>query len=339
MQGLVYIMAEYKTGQNFQKYKIAVIIPAYKVEREIEAVLASVPDYIQVVIVVNDASPDSTAGIVAKIAAKDKRILLLNHAHNQGVGGAMVTGFMKALELQAQVIVKLDGDGQMNPDFIPPLIAPLIQGKAAYTKGNRFHDFQSLRKMPLVRHIGNVCLSFLAKAATGYWNCFDPTNGFIAIRGDMLSQLPLAKIDHGFFFETSMLSNLYLENAYILDIPIPALYGQEKSNLSIYRTLIQFPAKLVFIFFRRILLKHFLYDFSMISIYLLAAIPMLLFGLIFGIAEWMRFARLGTPATTGTVMLATLPIILGIQILLSAIGIDLQAVPKESLHSRPLDNI
>ena len=107
----------------------------------------------------------------------------------------MITGFRKALELGAQIIVKIDGDGQMDINHLPDLIAPLRQGKADYAKGNRFRDFAALRRMPLIRRVGNIGLGFLAKAATGYWNLFDPTNGFVAIRGDTLAQLPLDQID------------------------------------------------------------------------------------------------------------------------------------------------
>jgi dolichol-phosphate mannosyltransferase len=318
-------ISNYKT-LSLRKYGIAVIIPAYKVEREIETVLTRLPKYIRTIIVVNDASPDRTGEIVTEAARKDKRIILLTHDRNQGVGGAMVTGFKKAIELEAQIVVKVDGDGQMNPDYLPALIMPLIQGKADHSKGNRFSDFQALGQMPLIRRIGNTALSFLSKAATGYWNCFDPTNGYFAIRGDLLRQLPLSKLDPGYYFEISLLSLLYLKNAFIKDIPIPAFYDQEKSNLSIAHTLIDFSLKLPGTFFRRVLIKYFINDFSMLSIYLLSGIPLLAFGLIFGIAKWVHYAGLHIPAPTGTVML---PVLLGIQILLSAIGIDLQATPKE----------
>jgi dolichol-phosphate mannosyltransferase len=314
---------------NFSKFKIAVVIPAYRVEQNIQEVLRGIPAYIKHIIVVDDASPDATADLVAVAAKRNKRIVLLRHEKNQGVGGAMVSGFRKALELDAQVIIKLDGDGQMDPVHIPALITPLITGEADYTKGNRFRDFVSLQQMPFIRRIGNLGLSFLTKAATGYWNIFDPTNGYFAIRAEMLAQLPLEKIDKGYFFETSMLSRLYLLGAYVLDITIPARYGNETSNLSIRRTLIEFPIKLTRTILRRIILRYFIFDFSMISIYLLMGIPLLLFGLIFGITKWIQYAQLGVTAPTGTVILPTLSVILAIQILLSAIEIDLNSTPKK----------
>ena len=313
---------------DFNTYKIATVIPAYRVEREIESVLRGLPAYIKHIIVVDDASPDSTSDLVTGAAKKDKRITLIRNLQNRGVGGAMISGFHKALELGAQIIIKLDGDGQMDPAHIPALITPLIQGRADYVKGNRFRDFDSLRQMPIIRRLGNLGLSFLTKAATGYWNIFDPTNGFFAIRAETLAQLPLDKIDPGYYFETSMLSHLYLLGAFIVDVPIPARYQGEASSMSIRRVIIEFPFKLVRTFLRRILLRYFIFDFSMMSIYLLVGIPLLLFGLIFGITKWIQYASLGIPAPTGTVILPTLSVILAIQILLSAIEIDMNSAPR-----------
>jgi len=314
---------------NFSKFKIAVVIPAYRVERDIQSVLQGIPAYVTTVIVVDDASPDASADLVAAAAKRDKRIILIRHEQNQGVGGAMVTGFSKAMELGVEIVIKLDGDGQMDPAHIPALITPLIEGDADYVKGNRFRDFQSLKKMPLIRRIGNLGLSFLTKAATGYWNIFDPTNGYFAIRTDVLKQLPLGKIDKTYFFETSMLSHLYLLDAYVMDVTIPARYSGETSSLSIRRVLFEFPFKLTRTLVKRIILKYFIFDFSMMSIYLLTGIPLLLFGLIFGITKWIQYAQLGIPAPTGTVILPTLSVILAIQILLSAIEIDLNAAPRK----------
>ena len=320
---------------NFTSYAIATVIPAYRVERDIESVLQSLPAYIKQIIVVDDASPDSSAGLVAAAAKKDGRITLIHHTANQGVGGAMTAGFRKAIELGAQIVIKIDGDGQMDPVHIPALITPLIQGKADYVKGNRFRDFQSLQQMPFMRRLGNLGLSFLTKAATGYWSIFDPTNGFFAIRVELLTQLPLERIDKGYFFETSMLANLYLLGALVVDTPIPARYRNETSHLSIRRTLFEFPSKLLVTFFRRILLRYYIYDFSMTSLYLIVGIPLLLFGGIFGGVKWIEYASKNIPAPTGTVMLPTLCVLLGIQILLSAIEIDMNSTPRKAL-SDPL---
>ena len=321
---------------DLSNYNITVIIPAYNVERELGAVLESIPEYVRHIVVVNDASSDGTGNVIAVACLHDKRIIPVMHTKNQGVGGAMISGYKKVLELQPQIVVKLDGDGQMSARDIPALIMPLITGQADFTKGNRFRDFQALARMPVIRRVGNLALSFLSKSATGYWNCFDPTNGFLALRGEVLAQMPLEIIHKSYFFEISQLSQLYLIGACLRDVPMPARYADETSNLSIMKVLFEFPPALLRVFLRRIVLHYFLYDFSIGSVYMLAGLPLFLFGLIFGGSEWFHYASRSIPAPTGTVMLATLTVILGFQFLLSAVSIDLQSVPREPL-SRPLD--
>jgi dolichol-phosphate mannosyltransferase len=320
---------------EFHKFCIVAVIPCYRVEREIQSVLQSVPAYIKHIVVVDDASPDSTRDLVTASAKIDERILLMRHPSNLGVGGAMITGFKKALELGAQIVVKIDGDGQMDMDHLPVLLQPLIDGRADYTKGNRFRDFKSLQQMPFVRRVGNMGLAFLVKAATGYWHVFDPTNGFNAIRSEVLAELPFDKIDRSYYFETSMLANLYLIGAVVKDVPMPARYKGEVSSMLIHRILFEFPQKLFITLLRRLVLKNFIYDFSMGTIYLTIGLPLLIFGLTFGIYKWIQYASVGVPAPTGTVMLPTLSVLLGIQLLLSAIEIDLRSVPTEPL-SGPL---
>lgn len=320
---------------DLHEYSIAAVIPCFRVEREIAAVIAGLPDYIQHVILIDDASPDNTAQLVTDLASQDARIVLIRHEKNQGVGGAAITGFRKALALGAQIVVKVDGDGQMDVNHLPELLVPLVLGQADYTKGNRFRDFQALQKMPAVRRFGNMVLGFLTKAATGYWNLFDPTNGFVAIRSNVLAQLPLDSIDKTYFFETSMLANLYLLGALVKDVPMPARYRGEISNLSIRRSALEFPIKLVKHFFRRIILMNLIYDFSMASVYILVGVPLLLFGLIFGITKWIKYATLAVPAPTGTVMIPTLSVLLAIQFLIAAIETDLRSTPKVPL-SAPL---
>jgi dolichol-phosphate mannosyltransferase len=315
---------------------VAAVIPAYDVAEHLASVLRSMPPLVRTVIVVDDASRDGTAAVADACAAADRRILVLRHAQNRGVGGAMVTGVGAALQADADVIVKVDGDGQMPLALLPALVAPLVAGVADYTKGNRFRDLAALRHMPLVRRAGNVMLSFLAKAATGYWHCFDPTNGFVAIRADVLSQLPLVKLDPSYFFETSMLSELYLIGALVKEVPMPARYGQERSSLRIGRVVLQFPFKLMGSLLRRLVLKNFLYDFNLESLYLALGVPLLLAGLAFGGSKWAWYVQHQLPAPTGTVVLPALAILLGVQLLLNAVMLDLQAVPREPIGGGPL---
>jgi dolichol-phosphate mannosyltransferase len=308
--------------------KIALVIPAYRVENEIKDVLSALPGYIQYIIVIDDCSPDRSGEIISMCAELDNRIHLIRHKQNQGVGGAMITGFKKALDFEAEFIVKVDGDGQMNPDYLPALLTPLIEGKADYVKGNRFHDFIALQQMPFVRRFGNIFLSFLVKAATGYWNIFDPTNGYFAINANILRRIPFEKIASTYYFETSMLSELYLLGAYVLDVPIPARYGNEKSNLNIYKVLLEFPPRLIKTLTKRVILKYFLYDFSIVSLYLLAGVPLFLFGVIFGTIQWIKYTTLDIPAPTGTIILPMMCVLLGIQFIMSALQADIQSVPS-----------
>jgi dolichol-phosphate mannosyltransferase len=204
----VYLQAAARSPVPSRGYRIAAVIPAYNEEANIARVLRSLPTWLAHIIVVEDCGQDKTANVVEELAKADSRIVLIRHERNQGVGGAMVTGFKKALELEAQIVVKLDGDGQMDPQRLAALLRPLIAGEADYAKGNRFHDFRALSQMPPLRRAGNMALSFLTKAAVGYWNCFDPCNGFVAIRSEILAALPHDKIHRTYFFETSMLSRL-----------------------------------------------------------------------------------------------------------------------------------
>jgi len=311
---------------------VAAVVPAYNVGAEIAGVLRSMPAIVTTIVVVDDASTDDTAAIAARCAAVDRRVIVVRHPRNRGVGGAMVTGFRTAIDAGADVVVKIDGDGQMPLWLLPHLVQPLVDGEADYTKGNRFRDFNALRQMPLVRRFGNVMLSFLAKAATGYWRCFDPTNGFIAIRADVLSQLPLQKIDATYFFETSMLAQLYLIGAVVKEVPMPAQYAGETSSLRIGRVLRQFPLKLLASLMRRLVLKNFVYDFNLESLQLAAGVPLFFGGVAFGLWKWIWFASHHLAAPTGTVVLPALAIMLGVQFLVSAATLDLRAVPREPVN-------
>jgi len=316
---------------------VAAIVPAYNVGKEIGGVLRSLPALFTSIVVVNDGSTDDTGAVIDHYASLDPRIVVVHHERNGGVGAAMVSGFRKAIDGGADVLVKVDGDGQMPLWLVPQLVEPLVSGEADYTKGNRFRDFATLRQMPVIRRIGNVALSFLAKAATGYWNLFDPTNGFIAVRADVLSQVPLQKIDRTYFFETSMLSHLYVLGAVVKEIPMPARYAGEPSSLSIPRVVRQFPLRLFTSLLRRIVLKNFVYDFNLESLNLACGLPLLFGGIVYGGWKWIWYARHQLAAPTGTVVLPAMAITLGTQLLLSAAHLDLSAVPREPVNRGPIE--
>lgn len=309
---------------------IAIVIPCYNVEDHIEEVIRTIPLEIKYIITVNDCSRDGTESKLRQLVQQDPRIIYLKHEKNLGVGAAMITGYQKSQELGCDITIKMDGDGQMDPSNIPLLIQPIIDNKADFVKGNRFRDLKALRAMPITRRIGNMGLSFMIKAASGYWNIFDPTNGYTAIRNTTLSVLSFNRMHKRYFFETSVIIELYHADAVIQDVPMKARYGNEKSNLSRTRSLIEFPPKLLLAFFRRILLRYFLYDFNVASLYLLVGMPLFLYGCIFGLESYEKYTALNNPAPTGTIMLATLSIILGFQLLISAISYDVGNFPKRT---------
>ncbi len=307
--------------------KISVVIPCYKVRKFIESVLYAIPDFVDYIIVIDDKCPQKTGEFVESLNID--KVVVIYHDENQGVGGAVLTGYKKALELSSDIIIKLDGDGQMDPKYILKLIKPIMENRADYTKGNRFKDFKALKKMPRIRLLGNSVLSFLVKGASGYWHIIDPVNGFTAISREALENLNFNVIAKRYFFEIDMLINLNIENMIVKDIAIPALYGSEESSLNIRQIIFSFPRKILKGFLKRILYKYFLYDFNMASLYILFGFPMLIGGLFYGATEWYISILMGKTTPVGTVMLAVLPIILGIEFLLQAINIDINNTPKE----------
>ncbi len=307
--------------------KIAVVIPCYKVINQLENVLLTIPEFVDHIIVVDDACPQNSGKFAESLGLSNTIVLF--HEKNQGVGGAVMTGYKKALELSADITIKLDGDGQMDPNDIDTLIEPILNKKADYTKGNRFHDFNALKNMPGIRLIGNSALSFINKFASGYWNIMDPTNGFCAISLKTLQQLNLKNIEKRYFFETDILIQLNLHNQVVKDVPISAIYQDEISNLSVSYSFISFPFKIVKGLVKRLFYKYYIYDFNMASIYLLVGIPLLLFGFTFGLYRWIAGYMENTYNSAGTIMLVALPIIIGIQFLLQAISIDINNTPQK----------
>lgn len=305
----------------YEEQKIAVAIPCYKVEQHLERVVQGLPAFVDIIILVDDCSPDRTGALVDRLAVSDSRIVALHHTENRGVGGAMKTAFAKAVEMGADVVVKLDGDGQMDASYIASLVEGLRE--ADFAKGNRLFDRQMLRRMPMVRRIGNMGIGFMVKAASGYWNVSDPVNGFFAIRTATLSQMDMQRVADRYFFESSMLIEMHYAGARVSEVPMPAIYADETSNLSIGKTLFSFPPKLIAAWIRRLHLSYFVYDFNICSLYLLVGLPSFLFGLVFGLVNWIHYASLGSPSPTGTIMVAVLTFVLGFQMLLAAAQYDI----------------
>ena len=303
--------------------KTTVVIPCYKVAAHIEQVLNTLPDGVDEIILVDDCSPDDTGEVLERLSQQDSRIVVVHNPKNLGVGGAMMAGFREALRRGCDVAIKLDGDGQMDSSRIVEMVQAIESGDCDFVKGNRFYDKFALRNMPLIRKIGNFGMSFLVKMSSGYWQVSDPTNGFIAISKETLQRIDMSWLSPRFFFESSLICELYYTGARIKEISMPAIYGEEKSNLSVLKSLLTFPPKLLSRWLRRIWLSYYVYDFNIGSLYFAAGSLSFLFGLIFGIIRWVQFASAGTPAPLGTIMIAVLTFICGFQLLLAAFQYDI----------------
>ncbi|MDR1182761.1 MAG: glycosyltransferase family 2 protein [Bacteroidales bacterium] len=319
--------------KTFKEYSIAVVIPCYKVEEHISKVVDKIPDYVTSIILVDDASPDKTGDILDKLALSNPKIKVIHHEKNRGVGGSMITGFEEALRENNEVVIKIDGDGQMDISYFSNMLYFIFEKQYNFAKGNRFFDRKMLREMPVIRRIGNIGMGFLIKMASGYWHIFDPTNGFFCIHSSALKRIDFSRLSKRFFFESSLLIELYYTGAKIKDIAMPAIYAAEKSNLSVWKTLFTFPPKLFKAFLRRIWLRYFIYDFNIGSLYLFFGIPLFFFGLIFGIIKWFHYATLQIATPTGTIMLSVISLVLGFQMLLAAIQYDISADNPFSLEN------
>ncbi len=312
-------------------WRIAVVIPSFRVTKHIIAVLESIPAEVWRIYVVDDACPEHSGEFV-ETHCHDPRVVVLQHTHNGGVGRAVMTGYQAAINDRADIIVKLDGDGQMNPALIPILVEPIMLGEADYSKGNRFYDLENIRAMPSLRIFGNAVLSLMTKVSSGYWNIFDPTNGYTAIHASVCAALPFKKISERYFFETDMLFRLNTLRAVVVDVPMDAQYGDETSHLKISKIVGEFLVKHTRNFFKRIFYNYYLRDLSLASLELLAGLVLVLFGLGYGGYHWAASAQLQVATPAGTVMLAAMPPLVGLQLLLSFVGYDISSVPKRPLQ-------
>jgi len=305
----------------YRETRVHVVIPAFNAAATIGAVLRAVPPFVDAITVVDDGSEDVTSSEVEKIG--DPRVTLNRHASNRGVGGAMLSGLSIALEAGDGIIVKVDADDQMDLRELPKLLDPIIEGRSDCVKGNRFLHSRQLSSMPFHRRMGNFALTFLTKIASGYWHVFDPQNGYIAWSTPTLRLLDLERVAKGYFFENDMLINLNIFDARVIDVPMPARYGGERSSMSIARVLVSFPTCLVRSGSRRFYEKYILRDFSPIALLVILGMPLFLWGAAFGAWTWLQSWRFDRFASTGTVMLSVLPLVLGFQMLLQAFVLEI----------------
>ncbi len=313
--------------------KIAVVIPSYRVSAQILGVISAIGKEVSSIYVVDDACPEKSGDLVEK-KSKDKRVRVIRHDQNQGVGGAVVTGYKAALADGADVVVKIDGDGQMDPKLIPTIARPVLEGEADYSKGNRFDSLDSLFAMPRIRIFGNAVLSLWSKLSTGYWTITDPTNGFTAIHRKALETIALDKVRKSYFFESDLLFRLSIINAVVTDVPMVAVYGEEKSSLKIRKVLVEFPWRHTVNLFKRIFYRYYLREWSVASFELPLGLVFVVFGSWFGLASYWAAAAAGRATTAGQATLSAVALILGVQLLLSFLSYDVQSEPRVPRQKR-----
>lgn len=324
-------VADFGRGSVREGSRIAVVIPSFRVRAHVLKVIEAIGPEVCRIYVVDDGCPESSGEYVAEHCT-DPRVAVIRHAANLGVGGAVKTGYRRALEEGMDIVVKIDGDGQMEPSLLPLFVGPIIRGDADYTKGNRFFYLEGLAGMPRMRLFGNAALSFATKLSSGYWHIFDPTNGYTAIESRVLAHLPLEKISDRYFFESDMLFRLNLLRAYPIDIPMSAVYASERSNLKIGRVVGEFFWKNGRNLLKRIFYNYFLRDMNPASVELLGGGALFLFGVVFGGVNWTEALVSGRQTPLGTIMLAALPVLVGVQLLLAFLAFDIANAPRRAIQ-------
>ena len=308
----------------YRERTIAAVVPAYKEETQIKGVIDTMLPFVDHIVVVDDHSPDRT-GEVAREAG-DPRVVVIRHDQNTGVGGAIATGHAHALELGADINVVMAGDGQMDPAYLPALLDPIIDDGYGFTKANRFFSVESFHGMPRHRMLGNIILSFFTKVASGYWHLFDPQNGYTAITRDVLLRLSLDRLAPRYEFENDLLINLNILGVRARDVDVPARYGDEVSEIRLPRVVPAISWLLFRGFWRRMMMKYVLRSFSPVALLFFSGLALTGFGVAVGI--WVLTQTIGPEvATTGTVLLSVTPFLVGVQLLISALVLDIQESP------------
>lgn len=307
------------------RQRVFCVIPAYRAASTIIWVVSEALTYADFVIVVDDGCPEGTGDAVREHYDGNYRVQVIMRSQNGGVGAATKTGIAAAIESGADVIVKLDADGQMKPSYIASIRGLFLDDPSIVcVKGNRFFDESVLHVMPKIRFFGNAVLSLLAKCASGYWNAIDPTNGYLAFNAHLLKALPWQSFADSYFFEMSVLAELGLKRLPIVELEMPTIYTEVPSSLSIRRVLLEFPPRLMKLMLRRLLVQYFFFDLNLGSIYVLFGSLLTIFAVVFAGYEWAESVVTHVPRSTGTVMLAVLPFLMGFQLLLNALMYDVQ---------------
>jgi glycosyltransferase involved in cell wall biosynthesis len=255
---------------------ISVVVPAYNEERLVGQTLNSIPDFVDKMIVVDDGSTDNTADIVMKTAENDQRIHLIQHEANQGVGGAIVTGYKKALDLNIDVTVVMAGDAQMDPNDLIRIIEPVADGSADYTKGNRLFYGDAWNMIPHYRYLGNSFLSLMTKISSGYWHIADSQSGYTAISLIALQRINLEKIYRRYGMPNDLLIKLNRHDFRVRDVHVRPVYNVgEKSGIKLFHVIPKISWILFKGFWQRLFFKYVIKDFHPLIFFFLLSFVLL----------------------------------------------------------------
>lgn len=307
---------------QYNGFKIAVVVPAYNEEELIINTLESIPDYVDCIYVIDDGSKDQTAKIVSEFP--DPRVVLIHHPQNIGVGAAIATGYKQALAEGMDIVAVMAGDNQMDAEQLPYLLAPIIEGKADYTKGNRLISPEYRKGMTKWRFVGNAMLTFLTKISSGYWQITDPQNGYTAISRDALERLNLDSVYPYYGYCNDLLVKLNVYSFSVMDVVMPARYGREKSKIRYSKYIFKVSRMLLRNFFWRLKMKYVVLSFHPLVLFYLLGMVLTPPGLLLGLwIVYQKFYHL--PVSQNFPLLSVFLTIMGMQFLLFAMLFDMQA--------------
>jgi len=305
--------------------RVAVVVPAYNEETLLPVTLAGIPDFVDRIYVVDDASKDGTAERASESAARDPRVQVVAHERNRGVGAAIVTGYRRALADGMDVTCVMAADNQMDPADLASLVEPVAHGDVDYAKANRLFTGQAWQLIPRHRYLGNAVLSLLTKIASGYWHVADSQSGYTAIRLETLERLDLDRVYPRYGFPNDLLVHLNVVNARVRDVPSRPVYGVgERSGIKLRSVVPRISWLLVKGFFWRLREKYVIRDFHPLVFFYGLGLLMSGAGLGLGIALIVLRA-LGHGITAATGVLVALLLIFGSQFTLFAMWFDMES--------------
>jgi glycosyltransferase involved in cell wall biosynthesis len=301
---------------------VAVVVPAYNEDALIASTVEGIPAFVDSIIVVDDGSKDATA---ARAQNADKRVEVISHEKNQGVGAAIVTGYKRAIAMSVDVTAVMAADGQMDPDDLETLVRAVALGETDYAKANRLFTGQAWQLIPRTRYLGNAALSFLTKIASGYWHVADSQSGYTAVNLETLKLLDLDRVYRRYGFPNDFLVHLNVFNRRVRDYPSRPIYGVgERSGIRLRHVVPKISWLLLKGFFWRMGQKYVIRDFHPLILFYTLGGLLFGFGIALGIAEViLRF--LGNPITSATIVLVALLVISGLQLLLFAMWFDMES--------------